>query len=211
MNFKTNIPVSISLLKEFVYEAKKQSFAKTDDKTTLTNQTSVYSFRPFNSQKFKGMIYTDMFNGNTIEGGQESVSIDLSLRWINHYYGGTKISFWDISRTDININLDKLDDTRFPEVITSFLKQALLRMPDDFPVRGPKQYSTENVAFENNIIEGDWQYNNRWKSIPTFNLTDPFASFVGEESIKYNGIEVYWHAYHGGLIRDKYFPIIIEK
>jgi len=211
MNFKTTTPVSVSLLKEFVYEAKKQSFAKTENKTILANQTSVYSYRPYWLDKFSAMIYTDMYNGNTIEGGQEFVSIDLCIRWINQYYGGTKISFWDTSKLTNDNQLKKIKKDKFPKYVSSFLKKALLELPIEFPVRGPKRYITTEVIYEDNTINGDWEYKNEWKHVPIFNSTDPFISFVGEESITFNGIEVYWHAYHGGLIRDKYYPLIIEK
>ena len=43
MNFKANNPVDISLVKEFVYTAKKDAFAGSGKKVTLNNQNSVFS------------------------------------------------------------------------------------------------------------------------------------------------------------------------
>lgn len=214
MNFENPTAVSITLLKQFIYEAKRRSFAFTDNKTSLSDQTSVYSYRPFAKAEYAGMIYTDMYGGNTIEGGQESVSIDLILRWRNQYYGGTKASFWDVSanQSDLKSSDPVLFEIgpRFPEVVSSFLKSALMNMSKDFPVRGPKEFSSKVVEFEDYKINGDWIYRNKWKGVSLFNNEDPFTSYIGEEHIFYNGIEVYWHGYHGGLVRDKYFPSIVN-
>jgi len=215
MNFKTPVVISLPLLKEFVYEAKRQSFASTDTKTTLPDQTSVYSYRPFSEPRFTGMIYTDMYSGNTIEGGQESVTIDLVLRWRNQYYGGTRTAFWDTSK---NSGSEKKFDPmlvaigpRFPEVVSRFLKQALMNMTREFPVRGPEEFSAREVEFEGERFSGEWIYTNNWKGVSLFGIEDPFTSYIGEERILYNGVEVYWHAYHGGLVRDKYFPIVVQS
>jgi len=213
MNFNTLSIVSLPLLKEFVYEAKRQAFAATDVKSTLPDQTSVYSHRPFNEPRFAGMIYCDTYSGNTIEGGQESVTIDLVLRWRNQYYGGTVSDFWntsinELAKTHFNRTAVKTG-MRFPELVSAFLKQALQNTPVDFPVRGPQLYRAEGVVFENTSHCGEWEYVNEWKAIRLFDTEDPFASYAGQERIYLNGIEVYWHAYHGGLIRDKYFPLLI--
>ena len=213
-NFKIPVSVSLPLLKEFVYEAKRRAFAFTDDKTTLPDQTSVYSYRPFSSEKYPGMIYADMYSGNTIEGGQESVTIDLVLRWRNQYYGGTKAAFWDLAKSPIS---GMISDpifaqvgSRFPEVVSCFLKMALMNMTKDFPVRGPLRFRSEEVDFEGIKVRGEWLYTNTWKGVSLYDNEDPFTSYSGEEKILYNGIEVYWHAYHGGLIRDKYFPLMVQ-
>lgn len=214
MNFNTPVVVSLPVLKEFVCEAKRRAFASTDMKTTLPDQTSVYSYRPFGERKFAGMIYADMYGGNTIEGGQESVTIDLVLRWRNQYYGGTKTQFWDVANKARAV--EEFDSTlvatgpRFPEVVSRFLKQALMNMPLEFPVRGPHEFRASEVEFEGARFCGEWMYTNSWKAMPLFDTEDPFASYVGQERISLNGIEVYWHAYHGGLVRDKYFPLVVH-
>jgi hypothetical protein len=215
MNFKTPVGISLPLLKEFVYEAKLRTFASTDVKTTLSDQTSVYSYRPFNDPRFAGMIYVDMYSGNTIEGGQESVTIDLVLRWRNQYYGGMKMEFWDLTKNAYAV--EKFDSDlvatgpRFPEVVGRFHKQALLNMPREFPVRGPHEFRINEVEFEGVRLRGEWEYTNSWKSVRLFDIEDPFVSFVGEERILVNGIEVFWHAYHGGLVHDKYFPAVVQR
>lgn len=214
MNFKTDIIVSLPLIKAFVYEAKQHGFAATDTKTSLLDQTSAYSYRPFADARFAGMIYADIYNGNTIEGGQESVTIDLVLRWRNQYYGGTSCRFWNIGAS--NHGLQKLNAAfgkigpRFPEVVSAFLKQALMRLPLEFPVRGPREYRAVEVKFEGAQFSGDWLYTNTWQAVPLFDTDDPFASYVGHERISLNRTDIYWHAYQGGIVRDKYFPLILQ-
>jgi hypothetical protein len=175
----------------------------------------VVSYRPFAEPKFAGMIYTDAYSGNTIEGGQESVAIDLVLRWRNQYYGGTNSAFWDLAtRADMAKKIDRnllAVGSRFPEVVSAFLKMALMRLPAEFPVRGPRAFNATEVIFEGAKFCGEWTYQNDWKGVPLFDTTDPFASYAGQEHISLNGTEVYWHAYHGGFVRDKYFPSVFAE
>ena len=63
-----------------------------------------------------------------------------------------------------------------------FLKQALLRVPEDAPFRGPAEYS-----------EGDYTYR--------CHAEGSFEWFQGKETIEYRGLEIYECFYHGGLIR----------
>ena len=69
-------------------------------------------------------------------------------------------------------NLDK---------IYGFLKQALLKMPENEPYRGPRE-----------LIELDWRYSNK----PKGNL----FQYAGEERIYYQGKEIFRTNYFGGLI-----------
>jgi len=160
------------------------------------------------------MIYTDMYGGNTVEGGQESVPIDLVLRWRNQYDGGTNSRFWDTQRTtDVLKGIDSAllgVGSLFPEIVSAFLKQALMHLPPEFPVRGPSTYHCPKVKFENAYFQGDWTYTNVWQCVPLFDTEDPFASYAGQERISLNGTDVYWHAYHGGLVRGKYFPLSVQ-
>jgi hypothetical protein len=215
MNFRTPVVVSLPIVKEFVYDAKRRGFAASDVKMTLPDQTSVYSYRPFGEPRFAGMIYADIYGGNTVEGGQESVTIDLVLRWRNQYYGGTHERFWDLETNAGGIR--NLDDTlraigpRFSEVVSAFLKEALMHLPPEFPVRGPSMFRATEVQFEDARFGGEWIYTNMWEALPLFDNEDPFAAYTGQERISLNGTEVYWHAYQGGFVRDKYFPLILRS
>lgn len=210
-NFKTTTEVSISLLKNFVYEAKKNTFAATDTKISMTNQNSILSYRAFNSDKYAGLIYNDEYSGNTVEAGQETVSMDLCNIWKNQYYGGSFVQYWNGGKiNELNIT-SRVIIEYLPFITIEFLKQALLQLPPDFPVRGPHYFRVDRIDFENESYYGNWEYENNWKSIPIYGCKDPFAAFQGEECIKCNGIKIYWHGYHGGFLRDKYFPIILTE
>ena len=212
MNFKEVARLSLENLKSFVYEAKQEGFVSTDIKTTLPDQTSVYSYRPFSDSRFPSMIYADTYNGNTIEGGQESVTVDLVLRWRNQYYGGTAEPFWSGSLQTIGEGLGlhvTLHGQVVPQVVSAFLKQALSRLPREFPVRGPREFRSSSVEFEGDSYSGEWLYTNEWDGLSLFEDPDPFLSYVGRERISLNDIEVYSHSYQGGLVRDKYFPFVL--
>jgi len=213
MIFKQEMSISLGILKRFIYNAKSETFAKTSEKDFLPNQTSVLSYRDFDNSLFEGMIYTDMYNGNFIECGQEIVSLNLAAIWCNQYYGGIVAEYWDLSdkiKREMKKNFSMLQSDKLLYLTLVFLKQALLNMPLEFPVRGPKKHFANSVNFENQTYSGEWMYKNEWKKSSIFSCDDPFLSFVGEESIYYNGVEIYWHAYHGGIIRDKYFPALIN-
>lgn len=210
-NFKAQTEVSISQVKNFVYKAKRETFAGTDNKVSMTNQSSILSYRAFNSDKYAGMIYNDEYSGNTVEAGQETISIDLCNVWRNQYYGGSFLQYWNGDRVKelgitSHVQIDYL-----PFITIEFLKQALLQLPPEFPVRGPHYFHADRIDFENESYYGNWEYQNNWKRIPIYNSDDPFAAFQGEEYIRCNGIELYWHGYHGGFLRDKYFPIILTE
>jgi len=204
MNFDGNIVISIEKLKIFIYKAKINAFAANASKISLTDQTSVFSFRDFDNKTFGGYIYNDKYNGNIVEGGQESISIDLATIWRNQYYGGTQYN-------SVPHRKDIKDLRVWSKFVNAFLQQALMQLPKEFPVRGPAKFSTTSVFAEGKEITGKWEYTNKWENIPLFKTTDPFASFRGFETIKLDGKEVFWHAYHGGLIYDKYFPFLIKE
>ena len=202
--------VMLDVLKEFAYVAKQNGFCTSGVKTTLSDCTSVYSYRAFSVPRFAGMIYTDMYRGNTVECGQESISKDLALRWHNQYYGGA-CAAWPFHRFARN-EVEKLGRTfretgyRFPSLVTSFLKQAMQHAPRDFPIRGPRLYRASRVEFDGARYGGHWEYRNRWQRVALFESADPFVCFKGVESIQLNGVVVQSHTYHGGLVVDKHFP-----
>lgn len=198
MNFNNGIIIDIDLLKEFVYTAKMKAFAAGANKTSLTDQTSLFSYRDFESKDFGGYIYNDRYNGNIVEGGQESVSLDLAVIWRNQYYGGTIINSYPCNKEISNMRI-------WSKFVTAFLKQALLQVPKDFPIRGPKVFNLPSVIMDNIEVKGDWEYQNTWEQLNLFDSKDPFVAFRGYERIKYNNIDIFWHTYHGGLICDKFF------
>ena len=63
-----------------------------------------------------------------------------------------------------------------------FLKEALLRVPESMPFRGPERYEDGDYAYAC-AAEGDFEW------------------FQGRETIRYRGEVVYECFFHGGLIR----------
>ena len=217
MNFKESNFISVSLIKEFVYYSKQKAFASSGHKITLTNQNSVFSFRGYGDEnydgdkRFSGLIYNDQYSGNTVEAGQENVSSNLCNVWQNQYYGGSYLPYWTSANMK-KLNIYSTQEISYlPFIIIEFLKQALMNLPKSFPIRGPEHFHTDVVEYKGKQYYGKWEYENHWKGIPIFDILDPFASFQGEEYIKCNDIIIYWHGYHGGFLRDKYYPLVLKK
>ena len=205
MNYERGIATKLSTIKEFAFDAKMSSFARQDDKTILPDNTSVYSYRRFREHpKYAGLIYTDQYNGNIVDSGQETISLDLAPIWRNQYHGGSR-AFFRPHETELAGKVPTKESMH--SVITAFLKQALLEMPEDFPVRGPRKFEAGSAQLGDEIISGDWLYTNEWNQLPLVETNDPFASFQGMEKISFNGQDVYFHGYQGGLVFDKYFPL----
>ena len=214
MTFKQEEPVKLSLVKEFVYSAKRKAFAGSGNKTTLNNQDSIFSFRGYGDENyngnplFAGMIYTDEYSGNTVEAGTETVSINLRNVWRNQYYGGSYTSWWaDADKLGIETT-KKI--TYLPFVTIEFLKQTLMQLPADFPIRGPRYLNSDVVIYDGVRYFANWEYENQWEGVPIYKTDDPFAAFQGKEIIRCNGETIYWHGYQGGFLRDKYYPIVVE-
>lgn len=125
-------------------------------------------------------LYTDNYCGNTIERGTEDVYFDMVLVWSMQYRGGILEPFWNIAET-----------------ITQFLKHALINLPRKFPVRGPSNFLLNEFEHEDKIIKGNFVYYNKWEG--------DIKEFTGYEKIFWNGDEVFYHNYIGGLVRNKHF------
>lgn len=72
----------------------------------------------------------------------------------------------------------------FGEQAFNFLKKCISKMPKNFPARGPKE-----------LKEEEFKYENKWKG--------DIEGFVGEENIYYNGKQVCFRNYLGGLVKNK--------
>jgi hypothetical protein len=201
--------ISIKELKEFVREAKRFSFAGNGKKTILNDNSSMYSYKKNTIPQF---IYTDIYNGNIVEGGRELVSINRMEIWKNQYYGGLR-TFKELPQdcSVLHRKLSELSMSLFNDVIVAFLKKCLLQMPEDFPLRGPSQYILGNLSCNGEEYNGNWKYQNHYHRIPLFENDDIFLSFTGFESISVDDLEVYWHSYNGGLIIDKNYEVLFDE
>lgn len=184
MNFETEIIIKLEDLMNFIYRSKKVGFALSDKKTCTSDGTSIYSNREL------PWLYNDIYCGNTVERGFEDVHYDMVLIWSMQYRGGVIEEFFDN---------EKYNGTA--EVVSAFLKHALMELPISFPIRGPKYFELNQVEHEGIITKGEFIYTNRWSG--------DIKKFVGHEVIKWNGREVYYHDYIGGIVRNRYFPSVI--
>lgn len=74
------------------------------------------------------------------------------------------------------------------EKFIAFLKAALRDGPEKMPVRGPKEFKSEEFPY--------WKYKNEWKG--------KIEEFEGRELIFFKGKEVYWTEYQGGRVNSNF-------
>lgn len=154
--------LSIEDIIDFVYRSKLKGFAKTDKKTSLNDQSSIYSNREL------PWCYTDHYRGNTVERGTEEVTYNLMSVWTMQYRGGYLEQFWDIS-----------------EELGPALKFALRKMPKEFPARGPRELIFDDHDVSDLIIKGKFRYINEW--VGDFaRFTGKEVIFLNDEEIFYH-------------------------
>ena len=193
---------SVRNLKEFVYEAKMRSFASKAEKIFLSDGSCMRSY--LDSRAGKTYLYNDTYFGNLVDCGHEKVSIDGIAVWACQYYGGIVPSLREHVDTSAALAyLAKLDERDASHVIVAFLRKALRASPVDFPVRGPSMFESTDEFGDMLVDPGIWRYTNEWASLPLFGYEDAFLAFQGLERITVDGIDVYLHAYVGGLSKDK--------
>ena len=106
-------------------------------------------------------LYYDTYLGGERFAGEEALWISGVPYWSMNYAGRV---------TGNNFSGD-------------FLKEALLRVPEDMPYRGPERYE-----------DGGYDY--------TCSVTGDPEWFRGEERICFQGREIYECFFHGGRIRQ---------
>ena len=107
-----------------------------------------------------GLMYIDTYLGGERFAGEEALwENDLPV-WSMNYAG--RVTGEDFSG--------------------DFIKESLLRVPEDMPYRGPSEYH-----------EGEYAY--------TCEVTGDFEWFRGREVITLRGRQIYECYFHGGLIK----------
>lgn len=117
---------------------------------------------PFEKGKWKSH---DNFFGGEPYGGRVIVVYEEKPVWIMVYYG------WVAESAETN-------------PIYGVLRNALMRMPEEYPFRGPKEYT-----------DGEFSYTNSW--------TGELERYSGEERITKNGKLIYKANYMGGLVDQR--------
>ena len=139
---------------EFLIRAKKATYAGKGAETASSRTGShdlVY--------KEDDLMYYDTYLGGNKFAGEEALWISDKPYWSMNYVGRV---------TGDNFSGD-------------FLKEALLRVPEDKPFRGPENYKNGDYEF-NCIVTGEFEW------------------FQGYETISYKGEQIYECYFHGGMI-----------
>lgn len=101
-------------------------------------------------------------------------------------YGGREVVFRDGKAIWLMVYYGEVTNKELDKnEVYAFLRKALAQANPELPVRGPKELKEE--------IDGkDWVYETSW--------TGDMTGFLGRESIKINGKEIYYANYSGGLV-----------
>jgi predicted small secreted protein len=142
----------------FLKEAKLRGYSS----GIIYESTNLHGFREFNFQK-GNCTYSDTYVGTLFFMGHEVVTENKIPLWGMVYSGGI------------------VDDNFGSKEVYSFLKDALKRVDEEFPVRG-KAFLSNNRYIYQNAHEGD------------------FGQFIGYESIEANEELIYELHYSGGYI-----------
>jgi hypothetical protein len=152
-------------LAAFLVEAKRRTYAGLDDDATVAAPIIAGSKQLEYSDG--ELSYRDIYFGMAFFVGQEVVIDKGRAIWSMSYAGGVPLDI-----TDRNQLLG----------VYAFLRQALLRIGEDRPFRGPSHFE-----------QGGYRYVNT----PEGGLSE----FHGTERIYLDGVPVYGLRYGGGIIR----------
>ena len=141
-------------LVEFLIKAKKATYAGKGAETTSSRVKSHDLI--FEEGDY---MYYDTYFGGPKFAGEEALWIKGEPYWSMNYIGRV---------TGDNFSGD-------------FLKEALLRVPEDKPFRGPEEFT-----------EGDYRY--------TCAIDGDYTWFIGHEEIFYKDKQIYECRFHGGVI-----------
>lgn len=150
--------MDIEDLKEFIVEANGKGYAAGEKNSTKEDDGST-------TIRYKRGEWemVDNYVGGEPYCGMTKIFFKDKVVWSMVYYG----------------MVDKKVEG-FKEVY-EFLMKSLLKMPADYPYRGPKEFT-----------DGKWKYVNEWEG--------KAKQFRGEEKIYLKGEMIFWTKYIGGLV-----------
>ncbi|MCX6702675.1 MAG: DUF5680 domain-containing protein [Candidatus Wolfebacteria bacterium] len=151
----------IEELRQFLVDSNRAGYARGDSKKWIKESDGSETI-PFEKDPWKS---NDNFFGGEPYGGRTIVSHKGNPFWIMVYYG------W-------------VDEDAETDPVYAILRDALMRMPENHPYRGPKEYSENGLVYEN-VWNGD------------------LDRFSGEEKITQNGKLLYKANYLGGLVDQR--------
>ena len=148
-------------LRQFLIDSNKAGYASGDAKKWIKENDGSETI-PFEKGQWRSH---DNFFGGEPYGGRTVIFYEGNPVWIMVYYGAVA------EEVDVKI-------------LYGVLRNALMRMPEDYPFRGPKEYKEENFL-----------YTNSWEG--------ELEKFSGEEKIIQGGNLAYKANYIGGLINQR--------
>jgi hypothetical protein len=149
------------LLRQFLINSNKAGYAGGEEKKWIKEADGSTTI-PFEKGEWKSH---DNFFGGEPYGGRAIVFHNNKPVWMMVYYG------WVAEGIEIN-------------PVYGILREALMRMPEEYPYRGPKEYKKDQFV-----------YKNLW--------TGELDRFSGEEQIFKNDKLAYKANYIGGLVDQR--------
>lgn len=151
--------MDIQDLKEFILEANLRGYGSGDEKTREKQDdgstTIIY--------KRDEWRMVDNYVGGEPYAGMTKIFFKDKVIWSMIYYG-------TVSKKVVGL-----------KEVYGFLMKSLLKMPLDYPYRGPKE-----------MIEKDWKYTNEW--------VGEVWQFSGKEKIYLKNKVIFWTKYIGGMV-----------
>ncbi len=148
-------------LKEFLFASNKAGYAGGESKKWIKERDGSTTI-PFEKDDWKSH---DNFFGGEPYGGRTVVFHEGKPVWIMIYYG---------------LVVEEADTNQ----VYKILRQALIKMPNDYPYRGPKKYKNDKYTYINN-----WQ--------------GEIDRFCGEEKIFQGKKLIYKANYMGGWVDSR--------
>jgi hypothetical protein len=155
------ISMDVEQLRQFLVDSNKAGFAGGEEKKWIKEPDGSTTI-PFEKGEWRSH---DNFFGGEPYGGRVVVFYQNKPVWVMVYYGWIEPGVETKPMYDI-------------------LRNALMRMPEDAPLRGPKEYR-----------EGGFVYRNAWQG--------DVSRYSGEEQILQNGTPAYQASYFGGLVDQR--------
>ena len=144
---------------QFLCEAKQTTYARNNGENNSENSDKQSKKMSFSFEK-ENLLYVDTCLGTEQIVGEEAVWEDGKPVWAMNYTGREVAEGFDLS----------------------FLREALRRVKEEMPYRGPKFLELGEYTYRCRV-EGEFEW------------------FVGCEKILYKGVKVYEAMFQGGLVK----------
>jgi hypothetical protein len=157
--------MDIKQLSKFLVKAKINTYASSGEggEKVLLDGSKEFEFR---EGEFKYIKYRDRYFGFNPFIGQEVVFQNKKIIWGMNYYGKVISKIIPLKQ------------------IYQFLREALRKIPENKPFRGPNRFKGDNFEYFNKV-------------------KGTVEKLEGEEKILYKGKLVYRLIYYGGMVMEK--------